>query len=68
VRINEPEVIGKVMALLDPVVMRLMGPHINRRTEQNVRRAGLQVEQVKALAPLDLVKLIVARSKDSAYR
>ena len=61
VRIDNLKVIGKVMDLLDPVVMRLMGPHINRRTEQNVRRAGLKVERVEALAPLDLVKLIVAR-------
>jgi len=67
VRINEPEVIGRVMDLLDPVVTRLMGPHINRRTEQNVRRAGLQVKRVEALAPLDLVKLIVARPAGSAY-
>lgn len=67
VRVNEPEVIGRLMDLLDPVVMRLMGPHINRRTEQNVRRAGLQVERVEALAPLDLVKLIVARPAGSAY-
>jgi phosphatidylethanolamine/phosphatidyl-N-methylethanolamine N-methyltransferase len=61
VRVDNPEVIGKVMDLLDSVVMRLMGPHINRRTEQNVRRAGLKVERVEVLAPLDLVKLIVAR-------
>jgi phosphatidylethanolamine/phosphatidyl-N-methylethanolamine N-methyltransferase len=66
VRINEPEVIGRVMDLLDPVVTRVMGPHINRRTEQNVRRAGLKVERVEALAPLDLVKLIVARPAGSA--
>jgi ubiquinone/menaquinone biosynthesis C-methylase UbiE len=65
VRIDDPEIIGKVMDLLDPVVMRLMGPHINRRTEQNVRRAGLEVERVEALAPLDLVKLIVARPVES---
>jgi ubiquinone/menaquinone biosynthesis C-methylase UbiE len=68
VRINEPKFIGKTMDLLDPVVVRLMGPHINRRTEQNVRRAGLKVERVEALAPLDLVKLIVARPTDSAQR
>jgi ubiquinone/menaquinone biosynthesis C-methylase UbiE len=65
VRVNEPEVIGKVMDLVDPVVTRLMGPHINRRTGQNVRRAGLVVERVEALAPLDLVKLIVARPAGS---
>jgi ubiquinone/menaquinone biosynthesis C-methylase UbiE len=68
VRINEPEIVGEVMDLLDPLVVRLMGPHINRRTEQNVRRAGLQVERVEALAPLDLVKLIVARPAGSTHR
>lgn len=41
VYIDEPRIIGKVMDLLDPLARRLMGPHINRRTEQNVRRAGL---------------------------
>ncbi|MFC2046431.1 SAM-dependent methyltransferase, partial [Chloroflexota bacterium] len=61
VRINQPEAVGKVMDLLDLLVVRLMGPHINRRTEENVRQAGLKVERVEYLAPLDLVKLIVAR-------
>ena len=61
VRINRPEAVGKVMDLLDPLVVRLMGPHINRRTEENVRQAGLKVERVEYLAPLELVKLIVAR-------
>ena len=42
VRINRPEAVGKVMDLLDPLVVRLMGPHINRRTEENVRQAGLK--------------------------
>ncbi len=60
VRINRPEAVGKVMDLLDPLVVRLMGPHINRRMEENVRQAGLKVERVEYLAPLDLVKLIVA--------
>ena len=60
VRINRPEAVGKVMDLLDPLVVRLMGPHINRRTEENVGHAGLKVERVEHLAPLELVKLIVA--------
>jgi len=67
VRINKPEVIGKVMDLLDPIVMRLMGPHINRRTEENVRRAGLEIDRTEALTPLDLVKFIVARPPGSAH-
>jgi len=61
VRINEPELVGKVMDLLDPVAVRLMGPHINRRTVENVLRAGLEVERVESLAAVDLVKFIVAR-------
>jgi ubiquinone/menaquinone biosynthesis C-methylase UbiE len=66
VRVNEPGFVGRLMDLLDPVVLRLMGPHINRRTEQNVVRAGLEVERVEALAPLDLVKLIAARPAPAA--
>jgi ubiquinone/menaquinone biosynthesis C-methylase UbiE len=61
VRVNRPGIIGWLMDLLDPLVVRVMGAHINRRTAENVRRAGLEVERVKELAPLGLVKLIVAR-------
>jgi ubiquinone/menaquinone biosynthesis C-methylase UbiE len=62
VRVDKP-VIGKLMDLLDPFVVRLMGPHINRRTVENVRKAGLEIEQVEELASGGLVKLIVARTK-----
>ena len=62
VRVNKP-VIGRLMDLLDPFVARMMGPHINRRTVENVRKAGLEIEQVEELAPGGLVKLIVTRTK-----
>jgi ubiquinone/menaquinone biosynthesis C-methylase UbiE len=61
VRVDRPAFVGKLMDLLDPLLVRLMGPHINRRTEENVRQAGLEVERVESLAALKLVKLIVAR-------
>jgi ubiquinone/menaquinone biosynthesis C-methylase UbiE len=61
VRVDRPGIIGKLMDLLDPLVVRIMGAHINRRTAETVRRAGLEVEQVEDLAPLGLVKLIVAQ-------
>ena len=61
VRINQPAIIGKLMDWLDPLVVRLMGPHINRRTVENVKKAGLEVEYVEILAPRGLVKLIAAR-------
>jgi ubiquinone/menaquinone biosynthesis C-methylase UbiE len=62
VRVNKP-VIGRLMDLLDPLVVRLMGPHVNRRTVENVRKAGLEIERVEELAPGGLVKLIVARTE-----
>ncbi len=62
VRVNKP-VIGELMDLFDPFVVRLMGPHINRRTVENVKKAGLEIERVEELAPGGLVKLIVARTK-----
>lgn len=52
--------LGKVFDRLDPIVSRLMGPHINRRTLENIRRAGLQpVEERNAFS--DWVKVVVAR-------
>ena len=59
VRVNLP-VIGWLMDLLDPLVVRVMGAHINRPTAENVKSSGLQVEQVKRLLPGGLVKMIVA--------
>lgn len=61
VRIDRPGILGRLMDVLDPLVVRMMGAHINRRTVDCVRRAGLAVERVEDLALLGLVKLIVAR-------
>jgi phosphatidylethanolamine/phosphatidyl-N-methylethanolamine N-methyltransferase len=64
VRVNKP-VIGKLMDLLDPLMVRLMGLHINRHTVKNMKKAGLEIGRVEGLAPGSLVKLIVARTKQS---
>ncbi len=63
VRVNQP-LIGSLMDLLNPLVVRLMGANINRRTEANVRRAGLVVERVEELVSGGLVKLIVAQAAE----
>lgn len=55
-------VLGRLFDLLDPIVVRLMGPHINRRTVDNVRRAGLTLEAVHDLSSNGIFKLIVARA------
>jgi ubiquinone/menaquinone biosynthesis C-methylase UbiE len=53
-------VLGKLFDLLDPLMSRLMGPHINRRTLDNVRRAGLQIiEEWNVFS--DWVKVVAAQ-------
>jgi phosphatidylethanolamine/phosphatidyl-N-methylethanolamine N-methyltransferase len=59
VRINKP-VIGALMDLANPLVVRMMGANINRQTVENVKRAGLDIISVEDLKG-DLVKLIHAR-------
>jgi ubiquinone/menaquinone biosynthesis C-methylase UbiE len=61
VRIERPAMIGKLMDWLDPFVVRVMGPHINRRTVETTIQAGLYLETVEDHAPWGLIKLIAAR-------
>jgi ubiquinone/menaquinone biosynthesis C-methylase UbiE len=51
--------LGPMFDTLDPLVSRF-GPHINRRTVDNIRAAGLSVVHETDLLS-DIVKLIVAR-------
>lgn len=60
VRVDRP-VIGRPMDLLNPLVVRVTGANINRRTVENVRRAGLEIVSVEDVGG-DLVKLIHARA------
>ncbi|MDQ7030427.1 MAG: methyltransferase domain-containing protein [Ardenticatenia bacterium] len=59
VRIDRP-VIGTLMDVLNPIVVRIVGANINRRTVENVQRAGLEIVSVEDVSG-DLVKLIHAR-------
>ncbi|MEE8420797.1 MAG: methyltransferase domain-containing protein [Dehalococcoidales bacterium] len=52
------------MNLVSPLVSGTMGPHINRRTVENVGRSGLVVERVTDLA-FGIFKLIEARKQSS---
>lgn len=40
-------VLGKIFDWLTPLTRRLIGPEINRRTEQNVEAAGLDIRHVR---------------------
>ncbi len=61
VRIDRP-VIGPLMDILAPLVVRLNGASINRRTVENVRAAGLQIDHVMDLDDVGMFKFILARS------
>lgn len=56
------EVIGKIMDVLNPLVVRVMGANINRRTMENVQKAGWSIAQAEDLGMGGIVKLINARA------
>ncbi len=56
--------LGVLMNLLNPLVVRAMGPNINRKTVNNVADSGLTVEKVTDLAA-GIFKLIEARKTGS---
>lgn len=60
VRINKP-VIGPLMDVMNPVVVRLTGANIYCRTVENGRQAGLEIVDMENLQG-ELVKLIHARA------
>lgn len=53
--------LGKIMDWLNLLVVRMMGANINRRTVDNIRQAGLEIEQVEHLWQGGIFKMIVAR-------
>ena len=59
VRVDKP-VLGPFMDGLNPILVRMSGANINRKTVDNVTRAGLKLISVENLKA-DMVKLIHAR-------
>ncbi len=60
---SENPFLGRLMDLLDPVSVRLIGPHINRRTVENVQASGLAIKQVENQGS-KILKLIIAQPED----
>lgn len=56
------QLVARLMNLANPIVVRVMGANINRRTVENVAQSGLAVEQVTDLAA-GIFKLIEARKR-----
>ncbi len=40
-------VLGKIFDWLSPLTRAVMGPEINRRTEENIKAAGLEIQEVR---------------------
>ncbi|MBM4467268.1 MAG: class I SAM-dependent methyltransferase [Chloroflexi bacterium] len=53
-------IISKIMDLLNPLVVQVMGANINRRTVENAHAAGLTIVRIDDLALGGIVKLIEA--------
>jgi ubiquinone/menaquinone biosynthesis C-methylase UbiE len=52
---------GRLMDTVNPIAVRMMGANINRRTVDNVRSAGLQIQRIEELSVQGVFKLIVAK-------
>lgn len=57
---HDNRIVGALMDWANPAVM-VIGPAINRRTLENIRKAGMEIETVENLAMGGILKLIVAR-------
>jgi len=58
---SENQIVGALMDILNPLVVRMMGANINRRTVENVQESGLVLEKVENLGMGGIFKLILAR-------
>lgn len=57
---SERKLLGKIMDILNPIVVRLMGPNINRKTVKNVHLAGFSKINAYNLDSSGIFKLIIA--------
>lgn len=57
------EWLGRLMDLINPLVVKTLGFNINRRTLENITRAGLDIERAQDVGLGGIFKIIVARSQ-----
>lgn len=62
---SEQSILGTLMDFFNPVAVRITGANINRRTVENVRAAGFNIEGVENLGMGGIFKLIIARREPS---
>jgi len=68
VRIDTP-IMGWIMDRLNPLVVRIVGANINRRTVENVKAAGFLIDEIEHLGPMKMVKMMISRpNKDNSSK
>jgi hypothetical protein len=55
------DIAGIMMDVMNPVMVRLSGANINRRTVEHVQQSGWQLEQVEDVGMKGIFKMIIAR-------
>ncbi len=66
VRIDTP-IMGWIMDRLNPLVVRIVGANINRRTVENVKAAGFLIDKIEHLGSMKMVKMMTAKpDKDNS--
>lgn len=60
--------LGSVMDAANPLLVRMTGANINRRTVQNTQKADLHVDRVENLGAFDIFKMTIARPGNSSKK
>jgi ubiquinone/menaquinone biosynthesis C-methylase UbiE len=58
---SENIVLGKVMDIINPIAVRVMGANINRKTVENVKNGGFKIEKAERIALGDIFRFIIAK-------
>jgi len=60
---SENIVAGKMLDLINPLTVRIVGANVNRKTIENIEKAGLKIEQQSNLKTSIMRKLILSPNK-----
>lgn len=61
--LSDNSLLGWLMNTVNPLVVRLMGANINRRTVENVRASGLVIDRVRRFGIVRLIEATKEQSK-----
>jgi ubiquinone/menaquinone biosynthesis C-methylase UbiE len=54
-------ILGPIMDVFNPIVVRIMGANINRNTVENVRKAGFTIKVDEKLSSGDIFRFVIAK-------